>query len=410
MRIAVISIGRSGSSELITILNNNKFDVIKKPFNHLYPDKLLNKFGKNIKVIFITREIKNVLISIKNKETQKGVGWIKQHYINLDSDFTKYPDLFTKDTFNFEKLYDSYKKTNLFSVLFIKYENLYSKNNKNTVDMINYFLGSELKESEFNFNSNNIWSSEKKFKLSEEEKLQINKTFKSLEKKIGDYNTQLIIPSMNLINKIQLLKKNEHYRIGDVIFHNGDRWEESNREILENDYYKGTILREYIDRCPDNNFGDMNPNYKKLISDIINEKINNKGYILPLKKELVIHLRLGDVANSKNGYFLNKNYKKKIEGYKKYYKITKVTFCTAFHYGNYIEKNLWIYNDDTHRKNISGLTKLLNSLKEIPDIFIDFKSSKNPDDDFIYMIKSNFFIRDQGGFSTIIQELRGKKI
>ena len=62
---------------------------------------------------------------------------------------------------------------------------------------------------------------------------------------------------------------------------------------MENDYYKGTILREYIDRCPDNNFGDMNPNYKKLISDIINEKINNKGYILPLKKELVIHLRLG---------------------------------------------------------------------------------------------------------------------
>ena len=58
MKFAVITIGSSGSSELIKILTS-KIKIIPKPNNHLYPSELEKKYGKNIKVIFITRNIKD---------------------------------------------------------------------------------------------------------------------------------------------------------------------------------------------------------------------------------------------------------------------------------------------------------------------------------------------------------------
>ena len=79
MLIAVITIGRSGSSELISILNETKLNVIKKPFNHLYPNELLSKFGKDIKVIFITRAIKDILVSLINRDLFKGLNCIKKN-------------------------------------------------------------------------------------------------------------------------------------------------------------------------------------------------------------------------------------------------------------------------------------------------------------------------------------------
>tara|TARA_B110000971_G_C19991266_1_gene492089 strand:+ start:425 stop:1651 length:1227 start_codon:yes stop_codon:yes gene_type:complete len=406
MRIAVITVGCSGSSELISILNKMKLNVINKPFNHLYPNELLFKFGKNIKVIFITRSIKEILVSLKNRELDKGINWIKQHYKHLNSDFTKYPKLFVEDTLNFEKLYDSYKNTNIFPVLFIKYESLYFEDNIKTINMLNYFLNCNLEPNNFKFNNNNKWTSLKKIILTNEEIGQISKTFLSLENKINIYNTQLIVPPLNLINKIKLLKSNKHYRFGDVIMHSGHYWKESTKHILENKEFEDSILRHYIEACPDKNLNNTNPEYAKLLLNIVKKKIKENKYILPKNNELVIHLRLGDVVFNRR--FLQKNYKKIIESYVKKHNVVKVTFCTAFHYGNYIERNLWIYDDDKHQKNISKLSKKLNSIMKIPNIYIDFISSKNPDDDFIYMVNSKYFVKDFGGFSKLILYLHNE--
>lgn len=404
MLTAIITVGRSGSSELISILEKRNINVIKKPNNHLYPNELLNKFGENVRVIFITRTIRDVLISIKNKELDKGINWIKEHYKNLNSDFTKYNNLFVEDTLNFEKLYDSYKNTKIFSVLFIKYENLYCEDNNDTVNMLNFFLSSELQCSDFKFDGNIKWATNKRVRLSKEEIIQIDKTFLSLENKIKTYNTQFIIPPLNLINKIQLLKHNKHYRFGDVIFHKGYYWKDSTKYILENEEFKDSILRDYIEKCPHNNLHNTNPKHMELLLNIVNKKIKEDNYIFPENNELVIHLRLGDVIDE--DWFLQNNYKDIIESYIKKHNLSKVTFCTAFNYGNYTEKNLWIYNDEKHQRNISKLTKMLNSIIKIPNIYIDFKSSKNPDDDFIYMVKAKYFIKDKGGFSTLISKFQ----
>ena len=147
MKFAVITIGGSGSSELIKILSS-KINIIPKPNNHLYPNELKKKYGENIKVIFITRNIKDVVKSILQREKDHGINWVKAHYKNLNSDFSDYSKILEEDTLNFEKLYDSYMEQKTFDVLFIKYEHLYS-NHQGTKDILSYFLDVNIQNKDF---------------------------------------------------------------------------------------------------------------------------------------------------------------------------------------------------------------------------------------------------------------------
>ena len=150
---AVITIGRSGSSELIKILSS-KINVIREPYNHLYPNELLKKFGMDVKVIFITRNIKDVINSVLQREKNMGIDWMKAYYNNLNSNFDDYSKILEEDTLNFEKLYDSYFEQKIFDVLFIKYECLYF-NHKETIDTLCKFTN--LHPINIGFDSNNIW-------------------------------------------------------------------------------------------------------------------------------------------------------------------------------------------------------------------------------------------------------------
>lgn len=293
--------------------------------------------------------------------------------------------------------------TDIFPVLFIKYENLYCKNNIDTVNMINYFLNTNLVSNDFIKNDKNLWTEKKIFKISKKEIMQTNKTFLSLENKVKNYKTLYKFQPLELINKIQLIKFNKHYRFGDVVWHRGYYWDKSNKYILENDDLKDSILRRYIEKCPDKNFSKKNPNYIELLSNEIDIKVKENNYILPKDNDLVIHLRLGDLAVCTK--ILKNDYKLIIENYIKKYNIKKVIFCTAFHYANFTEKNLWIYNDKTHQINISKLTEMLNNIVKIPNIYFDIQSSKNPDDDLIFMTKAKFFVSDFGGFSKLVAEI-----
>ena len=133
---------------------------------------------------------------------------------------------------------------------------------------------------------------------------------------------------------------------------------------------------------------------------------------LPKNNELVIHLRTGDVIEL--NWYLEKDYIQIIQKYINQHKIKKVTFCTAFHYGNNVTQGLWIYTDEKHTQNINKLntffTKILEQFKDIEfDVKFDVKSSTNIDDDFIYMVMSKYFVKDNGGFSHLIKELNSYK-
>lgn len=408
MKVAIITIGRSGSSELISILKTHNIDVIPKPYNHLYPDTLCKMFGEKIKVIFITRNITDVIQSIIKREKTCGMSWIKQHYDNLNANFNNYPDLLNSDTFNFEKLFDSYYNNNKFATLFIKYEKLYFKD-KQTIDAINSFLNTSFTEDTFIYNNNNKWRSDNEVTLSENDKNKIRITFQSLQQKIDSYNVKYRASAAFLIDSIITLKEKNshntkrHYRFSDVIIHSGFYWKESTQFILNQDHLKGSILRTYIEQCPDNNLNNVNPKYIQLLKQIIKNKINTGNYELPAATDLVIHLRLGDVVEL--NWFLQKDYITIIKTYIAKHAITKVTFCTAFHYGNNVTQGVWIYSDEKHKKNISKLHKIFSSILSTFNIVINVRSSADIDSDFIYMTQAKYFVKDEGGFSKMIQQI-----
>jgi hypothetical protein len=218
----------------------------------------------------------------------------------------------------------------------------------------------------------------------------------------------------DLINKIVLLTEynsidnKRHYRFNDIINHSGHYWKESTQFILNQDHLKGSILRTYIECCPDNNLYKINPDKFKLLYHIIENKIKNNHYVLPSSDELVIHMRTGDVVEL-DGY-LKKDYINIIQKYIYRYNIKKVTFCTAFHYGNNVTQGDWIYTDEKHNLNKIKLneifTKVLNYFKHLHlHLQIDVKSSSNIDEDFIYMVMSTYFVEDNGGFSNLIAKL-----
>lgn len=206
-----------------------------------------------------------------------------------------------------------------------------------------------------------------------------------------------------MLNKIVLLKEKNsikrHYRFSDVINHSGYYWKESNDFILNHDHLRGTILRNYIERCPDNN-KTINPDKIKLLYTIIREKKTK----IPKVDELVIHLRTGDVIQF--DWFLTKDYISIIEDYVSKYNIKRVTFCTAFHYGNNTTQNVFLYTDEKHRQNKRKLGELFKQvIGHFKFIQFDVKSSTNIDEDFMYMCLSRHFVKDKGGFSDLIESI-----
>ena len=146
-------------------------------------------------------------------------------------------------------------------------------------------------------------------------------------------------------------------------------------------------------------------NYK-LLKNIINKHIINNNYIIPNKNEIVIHLRAGDVIEFK--WFLQKDYIKLINDIlKKNSSINKCTIVCCLSYGDYKEKNLWLYSDEKNKKNLYKIKKLLSKLiNNFDNIKFDIISNKNIDKDICYMYKSKYFIKDNGGISLLIEELR----
>ena len=208
----------------------------------------------------------------------------------------------------------------------------------------------------------------------------------------------------HLTHKIVLLQEENsikrHYRFGDVVLHKGHYWRESTEFVLAQDHLKGTILREYLERCPDRNLTRVNPDRLRLLYSIL----QRKGYPRPAPDELVIHLRAGDVVQSKG--FLKKDYLQIIQQFVDAHRIKRVTFCTAFHYGNNITQNKWLFTPEKHQLNLQKMTNLFTRvLSRFPQLQVDVKSSSDIDEDFVYMVAATHFVQDVGGFSQLIREL-----
>ena len=213
----------------------------------------------------------------------------------------------------------------------------------------------------------------------------------------------------NLISKVKLLENNKYYRYGDTIYHKGNEWNICVKNIVRKDKFKNTILRQYFDKCPHKNLRRPPPfiQTKNILNEIVNRMIeNNKDIKLPDKNEIVIHLRLGDTCGWPKGK--KKNYFQIIDKLLNKFEINKISFVTAFHYDGSL--NDTTFSDKSFEKNKLFLKEFLGKFfDKYKNINIDIVSNKNVDHDFIYMLKSQYFISDFKGFSKLICNCRGRK-
>ena len=210
-------------------------------------------------------------------------------------------------------------------------------------------------------------------------------------------------PSDTLAEKWQL------YNLGDTVKFREDNSKPSNRRARERNVKKTphSIAADYIRRT------NKSFNYDALM-DILNERMqNNEPFQIPNDNELVVHLRTGDVIDHSNNsvtemlskytkYVNGKSYVKPMSYYKQVMRfaarknLTRVTLVTGFHQTEKVQTSV--------QKSLNYLNRVRGAF-EGNDFQTYIRLNGNPDEDFIFMCNSRYFVQSGGGFSKIIAEL-----
>lgn len=201
-----------------------------------------------------------------------------------------------------------------------------------------------------------------------------------------------------LLSRIVILRSNPHYRMGDVIYRKGLRYEDSTAQVLRLDQFNGTILKDYIQQVENIDVPDL-----PLLVNIAQKRISSRNMPLPQDDELVIHVRAGDTVELE--WYLKKDYQSEIEKHLPSIKSCAFVICYAFQ--EFHEKDWWMFSYDKLTENMVRVKALfLKLLKAYPDIEFKVVSNTNIDDDFCYMARSSYFVPDEGGFSALIWDIK----
>lgn len=203
------------------------------------------------------------------------------------------------------------------------------------------------------------------------------------------------------MEELKILKENKVYRVGDLFFRAGVRWEKDRESILNEEKYKDTILFHYLTNKKREFDYEAFYQAVKIVS-------LQKNYKKPLDDELVIHLRLGDVMSNFDGrYFAMKNI------YNDFYRkiniknIKKATIVTALHFGANEVNNLFFYNKRDHQRSLDLLELIKTQTKQI-GLDLNIYSNEDIDADLSYMCYSKMFVPSLATMMKIINPVRAK--
>lgn len=192
-----------------------------------------------------------------------------------------------------------------------------------------------------------------------------------------------------------------YYRLGDTVY----------RKVTDNFFNKLLYSIKWRDTIADQYYRKKKKyqDYETLYQIV---KKKSKNISLPEEKTLVIHLRIGDVIENEylgsiddllegksdykgsDGWYYLKDYKyfeDNIEKIKE--KINKIVIVGGYHCTN---------NPVRSKIYLEKLIKFMQNKNYIVEQRIDKYS---PDEDFIYMSNSSFFLRSGGGYSKLTNEM-----
>ena len=207
-----------------------------------------------------------------------------------------------------------------------------------------------------------------------------------------------------LQQKVVITKSNPIYRISDILLQKGPTWKDAAEKILEAPgKYKNTILYSYLKLNSIDSSLDM-----QLLNSILNDCGRQFGYAAPRSKDLVLHLRLGDVMEP--GHPIGPE---RINSYlSKFFcwlkdKISKgvnlgfdrLVVCTAINYGGFGGAYGYSQVSEIISRQLLG-----NALYEAQEngLSIDVKSSSNVDEDLFFMWSSSHLVPSNSEFSFLI--------
>lgn len=199
------------------------------------------------------------------------------------------------------------------------------------------------------------------------------------------------------MDNIKILKNNTVYRVTDIVFRKGIRWQQDRERILTDKKYRNTILYDYLTKKKCEN--DL-----KTFKNVV--KKHQKRYEVPEYTSLVIHLRLGDVMDES----VNRDWRN-YEKYKRVYgnlllhpllqSLSKAVIVTSLHFGANSINNKFFYSLQAKERSFEVLELLSSSLNG-QGLKVSYKSSVNVDEDLCFMAGSRYFVKSFSGISELI--------
>lgn len=233
----------------------------------------------------------------------------------------------------------------------------------------------------------------------------------------------------SVFDSIVVLKSNPVYRISDVFFRKGNRWEQDRNTILTNDEYKNSILRDYL-------LNKKSEHDYISLRKIIDDHTERYNYPVPTTNDLVVHIRTGDVfgtnyrptlkpkkwsySNVKRvlqSRFFDKEEKKAqsfgmgTDAYDDFFEkvdvdslnVSKIVVVSAMHFGANDINGKFFYEEVARERSL----ELLNNFKDKCDeknIEVGLYSSEDADKDLAYMCHSRYFVKGNSNMSDIIEK------
>ena len=212
------------------------------------------------------------------------------------------------------------------------------------------------------------------------------------------------------------------YRLGDM-FKNSKQRKRRDGWRLHRRRFNSSIAVEYMRRIVNPlNGTEGNSNFSMMIQ-IVNERIERNKTLqsmLPDNKTLVVHLRTGDVIDIAGSpleplpnhipveTYLNLNvakpngiaYTRGLPFYSKIWdeiqskgiQIDRILVITGWHF------------EIAHYRSIAYINEVIKYLEQMVDR-VDIRVNENPDEDFIIMSRSKYFVQSGGGFSRILGKM-----
>ena len=206
----------------------------------------------------------------------------------------------------------------------------------------------------------------------------------------------------SLFKEIKILEANKHYRFTDLILCRGIRWAQDRQIILEDERYKNTILRKYLERT--HNIHLKKPPRLRDLHEIIYQHAFENNYKRPGVNSLTLPVRLGDITEEKERFDQSiRLYKNLHRNIKKLEIPTPKTIyiVSALHYGANEINGKYFFSEDSYRKNYELFEIIYKQLSKLNSKIV-LVSSRDIDKDICFISRSHYIYPSQSRMTELI--------